>query len=66
MNEEMAKRFSIAIKGNDITCTLSASIFNNRVTIELHIVNNSVLFTSYLYIFLLVVVFVYSHSYIPV
>ena len=32
----------------------------------LHIVNNSVLFTSYFYIFLLVVVFVFSHSSIPV
>ena len=31
----------------------------------LHIVNNSVLFTSYFYIFLLVVVFVFSHSSIP-
>ena len=27
--------------------------------------NNKVLFTSYFYIFLLVVVFVFSHSYIP-
>ena len=32
----------------------------------LHIVNNSVLSTSYSYIFLLVVVFVFSHSSIPV
>ena len=32
----------------------------------LHIVNNSVLFRSYFYIFLLVVVFVFSHSSIPV
>ena len=32
----------------------------------LHIVNNSVLFTIYFYIFLLVVVFVFSHSSIPV
>ena len=32
----------------------------------LPIVNNSVLFTSYFYIFLLVVVFVSSHSSIPV
>ena len=32
----------------------------------LHIVKNSVLFTSYFYIFLLLVVFVFSHSSIPV
>ena len=31
-----------------------------------HIVNNSVSFTSYFYIFLLMVVFVFSHSSIPV
>ena len=39
--------------------------FNMNFFFFLHIVNYSVLLTSYFYIFLLVVVFVFSHSSIP-
>ena len=53
------------IKGYDTKLSKYPKIWEHKHAF-LHIVNNSVLFTSYFLIFLLVVVFVFSHSSIPV
>ena len=47
-----------------ILCHLIINVY--FILFFIPIVNNSVLFTSYFYIFVLVVVFVFSHSSIPI